>query len=155
MGLRHRYTERIRGRALFQDPNAPQHGIQVILSWEPRSVIYVDGSANSLEDNSTGKPLDSFGYCIFGLNTIREYAKKIYSFEMRRSKLGVHDAYQYIVRYACPATSQERIEESVVAIPKERGIVYRVTLETTPEKFNHDHKVFFKVVSKWRMIEWK
>jgi len=74
---------------------------------------------------------------------------------MKKSKLGAHDGYQYIVRYTCPGTSQERIEVTVVAIPKERGVVYRVTLSTTAERFNHDHKVFVKFVSTWRMIEWK
>ena len=140
---------------LYQDPAAPQHGIQVILSWEPRSNIYFSGDANSLEDNETDKPLDAFGYCIFGLNTVREYAKDLKSFEMRKSKLGSFNAYQYTIRYTCPKSSQERIEETVVAIPKGRGLVYRVTLETTMNRFKEDHKIFIKFIKSWRMIERK
>jgi hypothetical protein len=140
---------------LYQDPAAPQHGIQVILSWKPRSNIYFSGHANSLENKETDKPLDAFGYCLYGLNTVREYAKDVKSFEMRKSKLGSFNSYQYTIRYTCPKSSQERIEETVVAIPKGRGLVYRVTLETTMNRFKKDHKVFHKMVSSWCMIEWK
>lgn len=140
---------------LYQDPDAPQHGIGVIISWEPRSYIYFSGEANSLEDKETDKPLDAFGYCIFGLNMVREYAKDVRSFEMRKSKLGSFNAYQYAIRYTCPKSSQERIEETIVTVPALSGIVYRVTLETTTDRFKEDHKVFLKFIRTWRKIERK
>jgi len=139
----------------YQDPGAPQHGIQVILSWEPRSTIHFSGEANSLEDQATERPLDAFGYCIFGLDTVRAYAKDVQSFEMRKSKLGTFNGYQYIVRYTCPNMSQERVLERIVIIPTGRGLVYTVTLETTTIRFNDDHKVFLKFISTWHMIERK
>lgn len=139
---------------LYQDPAAPQHGIQVILSWEPRSYIYFSGEANFLEDKND-KPLDAFGHCIFGLDTVRDYAKEVKSFEMRKSRLGPYDGYQYIVHYTCPNNSQERVLERILVIHPASGIVYDVTLETTNSRFKNDHKVFMKFVSSWRKIERK
>jgi len=137
---------------LYQDPGAPQHGIMVILSWEPRSTIYFEGEANSQEEESTGKPLGSIGHSIFGLNVIREYASDIKSYEMHKSKLGALSGYEYIVRYTCPGSASVRIDETVVAVSPDESPVYRVTLVTTQNRYKKDHRIFKEIVSKWRQI---
>lgn len=139
---------------LYQDPGAPQHGIMVILSWEPRATIRFEGEANSLEEESTGRPLDPFGHCIFSLNTIRQYAKDIKSYEMHKAKLGSLDGYKYIVRYSCPDRSDIRVKETIVAVSG-KSPVYRLTLETSEQRYKKDHIIFKQMLSTWRLIQRK
>jgi len=139
---------------LYQDPTAPQHGIQVILKWKPRSTIQFSAYSNSLEDE-TGKALDAIGCSIFRLTTVRKQAQNIESFELHKSKLGTHPALTYVIHYTCPDSSQIRVEETCLAIPPERNIVYRITLETTQEEYDHNHVVLQRFISSWRLIERK
>ena len=137
---------------LYQDPGAPQQGIMVILSWKPRSTIYFVGEANSLEEESSGKPLDAIGHSIFGLNLIREYANDIKSYEMHKAKLGTLQGYKYIVRYTCPGSGDVRIKETIVAVDPQNSPVYTVNLETTQDRYKKDRLIFNQIVSKWRQI---
>ena len=139
---------------LYQDPNAPQHGIDVIISKHPYSCVYFYGEANSLE-NEKGKPLSAKEYSIHRISAIKEYAKYILSSDVRKAKLGTYDGYIWSVRYVCAKNKEVHVYEGVVAIPKERALVYEVALETTEGRYKKDHSILKKFTRTFRLIQWK
>ncbi len=138
---------------LYQDPAAPQHGIQVILSWKPRSTIYFSGRANSAEDEEY-RPLTAQGYALQNLSYYKQDAQ-VLSFKVRKAKLGRHAAWSWFVKYRCPKSKAVRVGAGLVAIPPEPGPVYEVDLETTEARYAADHKVLEKIARSFRLIEWR
>ncbi len=137
--------------ASFSDPGANQHGINIVLS--PKAEIYINGEANSLEEESSGGPLDSIGYSTLRLSTIRQYAAEIKSYELRNARLGKLNGTYYIVRYMCAGSSDVFVEEAIIAVSPDKSPVYDITLQTTAKRYSKDHEVFSKVVSKWHQIQ--
>jgi len=136
--------------ASFSDPGANQHGINIVLS--PKSEIYINGEANSLEDESTGEPLDSIGHSINNLNRIRQNAAEIKSYELRKAKLGKLSGTFYIVHYTCPEAADVFIEEGIIAVSPDKSLLYDITLQTTAKRYQKHHSIFKRIAAKWRQI---
>lgn len=136
--------------ASFSDPGANQHGINIVLS--PKAEIYVNGQANSLEEETGDAPMTSIGYSIFRLNIIRQYATEIRSYQLRKANLGRLNGTYYIVSYMCSGLSELFIEEAIIAVTPDKSPVYDITLQTTAKRYKKDHELFNQVVSRWHLI---
>lgn len=138
---------------LYQDPGAPQHGIQVILSWRPRSTVFFSGKAHSAEDEEY-RLLTAQGYALQNISYYKQ-AARLLSSKVRKAKLGRHAARSWLVKYRCPKSKAVRVAEGLVAIPPEPGLVYEIDLETTEARYAADHKVLEKIARSFRLIEWR
>ena len=138
---------------LYQDPDAPQHGIQVILSWRPRSTVSFFGQADSSEDDN-GNPLTAQGYALQNISYYKQDVRLLSS-KVRKAKLGRHAAWAWLVKYRCPKSKAVRVAEGMVAIPPKPGLVYEIDLDTTAARHKADHKVLEKIARSFRLIEWR
>jgi len=135
----------------YQDPDAPQHGLWVVLS--PVTNIIFHGVTNSaIQDWTDDEPYDSIDYSIWNLLRIHRTATEIKSYEMHQSKLGNYKGTKYIVKYTCPGSSDIFIQETIIAIGPEKEPVQDITLTTTQKRYKQDRRIFDRIVSSWRQI---
>jgi hypothetical protein len=126
-------------------PPAPYHGFGIILSWEPRSYLYVDGSYNSLELETLGKVEAQY------LEWLKEESKKIISVKQSVTKLGPLQARRYVALHTCPKVSGDFIDDYTFAFNKGRDIIYTVALLTTAERYKKDKRVLEAILKSWKL----
>jgi hypothetical protein len=124
---------------------APYHGFGIVLSWEPRSYLYVDGSYNSLDLESLQEVEKTH------LDWLKDESGKIISVQHKNTKLGNLQARRYIAKHTCPKASGNFIDDYTFAFSKEKGIVYTVALLTTVERYEKDKRVLEEILKTWKL----
>ena len=124
---------------------APYHGFGIVLSWEPRSYLYVDGSYNSLDLKSLEDVEANY------LASLKEESAKLISGRHSVTKLGDLQARRYIVLHTCPKVSGDFIDDYTVAFNQNKGIVYTVALLTTAERYEKDKLVLEELLKTWKL----
>lgn len=142
--LAYGYSVRIpKGRTGYSDlPPSPQHGFGLVLSWEPRAYLYVDGSYNSLEVKNA-KELEQLH-----LKWLAESAQVI-GIEKHNVRLGSLPARRYVARYTCKKLRGTFIEDETILL--HQGIVYMVGLLTTQERYGRDKVALEQMLRSWRL----
>jgi hypothetical protein len=126
-------------------PPAPYHGFGIVLSWEPRSYLYVDGSYNSLDLESLEKVATQ------NLEWLKEESKKIISVKHSKAKLGSLQAKRYIAIHTCPKASDNFIDDYTFAFSKGKGIIYTVALLTTADRYKKDKRILEEILKTWKL----
>lgn len=126
-------------------PPAPYHGFGIILSWEPRAYLYVDGSYNSLDLESLDKVKAQ------NLEWLKQESKKIISVKHSVSKLGPLQAKRYVALHICPKASGEFIDDYTFAFSKGKDIIYTVALLTTADRYKKDQRVLEAILKTWKL----
>jgi hypothetical protein len=134
----------------FTDPAPmPQHGIGVVLSKEPKSYIWVDGSYNAAFLESLDAAINQH------LKWLAEDGTDIEVLRREKTRLQTLPAMRLVARYKSLATGEIRVQDLVVAFRQydddERGITYIVGLIAPESRYNEDVAVLEKIVSEWRM----
>ncbi|MBS1808618.1 MAG: hypothetical protein JST84_10545 [Acidobacteria bacterium] len=133
-----------KGRTGYSDlPPSPQHGFGIVLSWEPRAYLYVDGSYNSLEVKQA-KELEQLH-----LKWLAEEAAQVIGIEKRNTRLGSLPARRYVARHRCKKRPGTFIEDETIML--HQGIVYTVGLLTTEERYGRDKVVLEQMLGAWRL----
>ncbi len=126
-------------------PPSPQHGFGIVLSWEPRSYLFVDSSANSLDYKHEKEALENH------LRYLKGEAGSIVSRKISRSLLGKAGALRQEIHYKCPGSSEERVQIMVISLRTGGSLVDMVELDTTATMMQRDLGVFDRIVKSWRI----
>lgn len=127
------------------DASAPYHGFGIVLSWDPRSYLYVDGTYNSLESESLEDVEAQY------LSWLKEASGKIISVHHRVVKLGGLRARRNVARHPCPNLSGDFIDDYTFAFSKNKDIIYTVALLTTHERYKKDKRVLEELLKTWKL----
>jgi hypothetical protein len=128
------YRVRIpRGLAAYGTPApAPSHGAGIILSWEPRSYLFVDGTYNVLDFASLADAADQ------AEGFVREDALKVLNVVRRRARLGRYPALRITMRHTC-GSGDVFVTDKFILL--KRDIVYTVTLIAPESRYRSDRTV--------------
>jgi hypothetical protein len=129
--------------AYGERPPQPTHGVGIILSWEPRSYLYVDGSYNAddLADTAAVAARDE-GY-------LRENFLEFRSVRRRLARLGGHWALRSTVVHTC-GEGTVFVTDAIYLL--ERGIVYTIHLRTPASRYGDDKRVLDTIAGSFRLL---
>jgi hypothetical protein len=125
-------------------PPMPHHGFGIVLSWTPRSYIWVDGTYNSTDLPDAKAALEQL------VEFMNQDGAKIKSTKFYRIKHGFIFSTQVIIQYKCNAYPVDRVKHLSAII--KNGIIYKIGLDTTEKRYNEDYSVFNALVSSWHLI---
>lgn len=126
-------------------PPSPHHGFGIVLSWEPRSYMEVDGSYNSLDLESLEDVVSRH------LTLLKEDSGKIESVEHIVTDLGGLKAKRFIARHTCSQVSDNFIDDYIFAFSKDKTIIYTIALLTTESRYNKDKQVLEQFIKTWEL----
>lgn len=126
---------------------SPQHGYGIVLSWEPRAYIFVDGSYNSSEAKNANEIEETY------LKFLQEESAEVIKVEKSRSVLGPLSARRYVAKHTCKKLRGTFIEDMTIALHK--GVVYSAGLLTTPDRYLRDKPVLEQMLKTWRLAQRK
>jgi hypothetical protein len=124
-------------------PPSPQHGFGVVLSWEPRSYVYFDGSYNSSEAKNAKEIEEAH------LKWLEEKSAQVTGVERFNLHLGPLRARRYVARHTCKKVQGEFVEDTVIALYQ--GIVYSASLLTTQARYSQDRVILERMLRTWRL----
>lgn len=124
---------------------SPYHGFGIVLSWEPRAYLRVDGSYNSSEYKSSREAARQY------LKWEREAAGTMLAARCHTVHAGGCPATRLVCRYICADNVTRRVLHEVFFIRKKEGIIYEVGLDTTQSREKEDLVVFEQILSSWKM----
>ncbi|HXI91061.1 MAG TPA: hypothetical protein VNO24_13680 [Blastocatellia bacterium] len=141
----YRYSVKIpKGLSGYSDlPPSPQHGVGIVLSWEPRAYIYFDGSYNSSGARNTRELEQEH------LKWLAEESSQITGILHHKSRLGLVSARRYVARHTCRKLQGTFIEDETIMLHK--GIVYTASLLTSPDRYSRDKAVLDQMMRSWRL----
>jgi hypothetical protein len=134
----------------FSDPAPmPQHGIGVILSTEPKSYIWVDGSYNAAFLESLDAAINQH------LEWLAEDGTDIEVLRREKTHLQKLPAMRLVTQYKSLATGEIRVQDLIIAFrpyeDEERGITYTIGLIAPQSRYNEDALVLEQIINGWRM----
>ena len=121
-------------------PGQPAHGVGIVLSWTPRSYLYLNGSHNALmyrgsRDAAIDREAD-----------VRRDSIRIYSARRFRTRLGHHPAIRSIICHSCNAGAFVTDQYLVLR----GGIVYTLSLTAPPQRYRQDRLILNAIARSWR-----
>jgi len=145
------YVVELPRRLVAFGPRAPmpQHGIGLVVSREPKSYIWVDGSYNAafLEslDAAINQHLEWLAQDGTGIEVLRR----------EKTHLQKLPALRLVARYKSIATGEIRVQDLIIAFRPyegdERGITYTIGLIAPESHYEKDVAVLERIVNGWRM----
>jgi hypothetical protein len=123
----------------------PYHGFGIVLCWEPRAYLWVDGSYNSSEYKSPREAAQQH------LKWERKEVGSLLFAQCRPAHAGGCPATHLVCRYVCADNATRRVLHEVFFIRKQGGIIYEVGLDTTQSREKEDLVVFEQILSSWKM----
>jgi hypothetical protein len=135
--------------AYGNQPPFPNHGVGVVLSQNPDSYLYIDGSYNAFEWQSLDEAID--------VNS--EFLRKNYpnAQELERKSVRLNKLPALRSRAKYVRQGENRIKETVIAFRKAEGdqleIVYTISLDTTEERFAADAAKVDAIINSWKLIK--
>lgn len=125
----------------------PDHGAGIVLSWEPRAYLNVDGTYDAIEwktPRAAAKQL---------LAWKREESTAVLSHTQSPVRLGPLHAVRLVVRHRCAKLPDVYVDDDVVAIDAKQGIVYQVSLTTTEPRYARDKALMDAMLASWRLLK--
>jgi hypothetical protein len=129
-------------------PN-PHHGFGVVLSWEPRSYIYFDGSYTM--ENSSLHPMSLDEVEESNLGWLREESEQVRSIRQARMKLGSLQAKRHVVYRTCKGHNEVFVADGIFALSNSGEITYSAILLTTQSRYEKDRDLFESFLRTWRL----
>jgi len=124
-------------------PPAPNHGFGILLGKRGDGYVEVDGSANSLEYESSEIAVRN------NVGFLKDRGAIISKSRMNRSRLGGFTATRLTVWYHCPGSDEMFVKEQVVALSPDKSPIWVVGLDTKQSRYEKDRRVFESILKSW------
>ena len=125
----------------YSKSEAPVRGFGIVLSWLPRAYLSVDAAYDAYYD------ITADGVHRRDLNAIRLHdvvvADQVSSHSVARAAGG-----RYVTRVQCAGDAQVYIHDDVIVVRKRE--IYRLNLQSVPERYAGDVKVLEAMLRSWR-----
>ncbi len=125
----------------------PDHGVGIVLSWEPRAYLNVDGTYDAIEWRTPRAAAKQM------LAWKREESTVVLSHSSQPARLGPLRAVRLVVRHRCAKLPDVYVDDDVVAIDAKQGIVYQISLTTTEPRYAQDKALMDAMLASWRPLK--
>jgi hypothetical protein len=125
----------------YSSAGGPQRGFGIVLSWTPRAYLSVDAAYDAFYD------ITAEGVHRRDLNAIRLH-DQVVDDQTAGYALAHTAGGRYRTRVQCAGDPQIYIHEDVIVVRNRE--IYRVNLQTLPERYDGDVKVFDALLRSWR-----
>jgi hypothetical protein len=125
---------------------ANHHGVSIPVGEPPESAILVNGQANSLEyrtPEDLAHQIPQF---------MRQEGKHLITKKVMKSRLGELAAVQIVVRYRCPGSEKQYIQDYTIALSPHRETLYEITLESDTNSYDRGRSILGALLNSWRYI---
>jgi hypothetical protein len=119
----------------------PERGFGIVLSWAPRAFLRVDAAYDAFFD------INSQGVHRSDLSAIRLH-DKVLEDEPSAYTLAQKQGGRYLTRVQCDNDSQIYVHDDVIVLVNRE--VYRLNLQTTPERYTADVQILNAMLRSWR-----
>jgi hypothetical protein len=119
----------------------PERGFGIVLSWTPRAYLRVDASYDALFD------ITAQGVHRSDLGAIRQH-DTVLDDQASVSTLANRSGMHFVTRVQCKGDSQLFIHEAVIVMLNRE--IYRIELQTVPERYAADMKILSAMLQSWR-----
>lgn len=129
------------GQHILTPRQGPERGFLLVLSEQPRAFIRVDASYDVFYD------ITPEGVHRRDLNTLRLH-DTLLGEQSAATRLAGEPAHRSRIRLSCRGSSSEWVHEAILAV--RRREIYRLDLQTTPDRLDGDARVFNALEKSWR-----
>jgi hypothetical protein len=144
-----RYLNQVYGYAVtipaklsaYTRSDGPQRGFGIVLSWAPRAYLTVDAGYDAFYD------ITADGVHRRDLNAIRLHDQLVND-QAAGYSLAHAAGGRYLTRLQCSGDAQIYIHDDVIVVRNRE--IYRVNLQTLPERYSADVKVLDALLRSWR-----
>lgn len=127
--------------SIFVAPEGPERGFTLVLSTQPRALIRVDAAYDVFYD------ITPEGVHRRDVNTLRLHDTLLHE-QDSATMLAGEPASRSSFRFTCRGSAEELVHEAVVAV--RRREIYRLDLQTTPQRAEVDARLLSALVRSWR-----
>lgn len=127
----------------------PDHGVGILLSWEPRSYIYVGADHNSFDYGALGDAKRD------RLTWITDASATLISVQDLPPILEKIKSVRFVVRHTCPDLNGIYVDDYILAFRSDKSVLYTVSLLTTEDSYSPDKLIFEKIARSLKMDETK
>ena len=128
-----------------QAPPAPDHGVGILLSQEPRSYMYVGADWSSSEYESLVSAKRDH------LEWIKKDSQAVISVKDLTASPRLFKSIRFLVRYTCPNSKLIYVYDETIALREHEGIHYSFLLLTTDDRYPGDKRTLEKILRGWTM----
>jgi hypothetical protein len=125
----------------YTSASGPERGFGIVLSRTPRAFLRVDASYDVLFD------ITAAGVHRSDLNAIRVH-DTLLADEIEMAALDREPGGRYRTQLRC--AGDPAVYQIEVILVVRRREIYRLQLQTTPERFERDHRVLEQIAHSWR-----
>ena len=125
----------------FTRGSGAERGLFIALSAQPRSYLSLDASYDVFYD------ITAEGVHQRDLNTIRLH-DTVSVDESRQVQLAGQAGRRFVMRFECRGASDSRVHEEIIAVRNRE--IYRLDLQTTPDRFERDDRQLLALLRSWR-----
>ena len=119
----------------------PERGFGIVLSWLPRAYLRVDAAYDAYYDISAD------GVHRRDLNSIRLH-DQVLEDQAVSSSMSHTAGGRYVTRVQCAGDAQVYIHDDVIVVRNRE--IYRLNLQSVPERYDRDVKVLDAMLRSWR-----
>jgi hypothetical protein len=131
------------GRTAYAGAQGPERGFGIVLSWTPRAFLRVDAAYDVFYD------ITAAIVHLRDLNAIR-LRDVVLSDHIAAASLAHEPGGRYVTRVQCAGDPTLYIHDDVIVM--RRREIYRVDLQTVPERYAQDVKLLEDIVRSWRWV---
>jgi hypothetical protein len=128
--------------AYGEPPPQPAHGVGIILSWEPRSYLYLDGSWNAMLFANTPAVAD------FAEKLVHEGSTAVSRVTRMSVRLGKHKALRIQIFHKC--SSGTFVTDQIQLL--KRDIVYTLSLTSPKARYQTDKRLLNEIARSFQLI---
>ena len=131
------------------DPDGqPQHGVEISLSEQPESYVWVDASYNAAGWRTLEDAAKSYR------NALNDRAKDISIVERQITRLGRLRALRLTLSYREGSAENRVIEEMILARRRSKGeaeIIYKIGLKTPQTTYSRSRRMLENLLRTWQL----
>jgi hypothetical protein len=131
------------GRMAYARAQGPERGVGIVLSWTPRAFLRIDAAYDVFYD------ITAAIVHLRDLNAIR-LRDVVLTDHIAAATLAHEPGGRYVTRVQCAGDPTVYIHDDVIVM--RRREIYRVDLQTVPERYAQDVKLLEDIVRSWRWV---
>ena len=125
----------------YASGNGAERGFGIVLSWTPRAYLHVDAAYDAFFD------ITAIGVHRSDLSTIRLH-DKVLDDQVAGYTLAQKSGGRFVTRVQCGEDPAVFIHEDVIVVLNRE--IYRLDLQTVPQRYDVDVKVLNQMLRSWR-----
>jgi len=125
----------------YTQPGGPERGFGIVLSWTPRAYLSVDAAYDVYYD------ISAEGVHRRDINAIRLH-DQVLGDQASNYSLARAEGGRYVTRVQCAGDAQIYIHDDVIVMRNRE--IYRLNLQSVPERYANDVKVLDAMLRSWR-----